>query len=61
MTPDSQQQVLPKLPDIMSQAPIFGQSPTGKKPKQKSMTAAYLGADTMPSVANAGFKTLVGQ
>lgn len=60
MTPDSQQQALPKLPDA-PQAPVFGTSPTGKKPKQKSMTAAYLGADATPSVANAGYKTLVGQ
>lgn len=61
MSPDSQQQALPKLPDNTPQAPVFGQSPTGKKPKQKSMTAAYLGADATPSVANAGYKTLVGQ
>lgn len=61
MTPDSQQQALPKLPDNNMSAPVFGQSPTGKKPKQKSQVATYLGPEASPSVANAGYKTLIGQ
>ena len=61
MTPERKEQALPKLPETTPQAPVFGQSPTSKKPKAKSQTATYLGPDATPSVANAGYKTLVGQ
>lgn len=60
MTPDTPQMALPKLPDAPGPAPVFGQ-PQGKKPKPKSAAATYLGPDASPSVANAGYKTLVGQ
>lgn len=61
MTPDKPDQALPKLPDAPAPAPVFGQSPIGKKPKQKSMTASFLGADALPSASNAGVKSLTGQ
>ncbi len=53
---------MPKLPDAPTNAPVFGMSSTaGKKPKPKSPTAAYLGPNASPSVANAGYKALTGQ
>ena len=60
MTPEKPKQAFPQLPATPGPAPVFG-TPAGKKPKQKSQSAPYLGPDATPSIANAGFKTLVGQ
>lgn len=61
MSPDKPQQAMSKLPDAIPEAPVFGQSPTTKKPKQKPAFATYLGPDAAPSLANAGIgKTLIG-
>ena len=61
MMPSNQNQALPKLPDSVPQAPVFASSPTGSKPQRKPQTAAYLGPNASPSVANAGYKQLLGQ
>lgn len=61
MTPDTPEQTLPTLPDTKPQAPVFGEAPKGKKPKSRSPSATFLGPNASPSVANSGFKSLVGQ
>ena len=61
MTPTAPQMALPKLPDQIPQPPTFGSAPQGTRPGRKPQTAAYLGPNASPSVANAGYKQLTGR
>jgi hypothetical protein len=64
MMPSNQNQALPKLPDSTPQAPVFSSNPVGSKPGRKPQTPAYLppsAGAASPSVANAGYKQLIGQ
>lgn len=61
MTPETPQAVLPQLPNAVPPPPVFGSAPQGKKPGIKSATPSFLGAADLPSKANIGTKTLVGQ
>lgn len=60
MTPEKPQQAL-SMPNAPTPPPVFANDPTGKKPKQKSMTPTYLGTGTTPDQTNMGGKTLIGQ
>ncbi len=61
MTPSSPQQIaLPQAPTAPPPPPIFGSSPIGQKPPQKSAQATFLGSASLPSQSNQGFKTLLG-
>ena len=53
------QMQMPTMPQSPEPAPVFGIKAT--KPKAKSQQTPYLGTDTVPSQANAGWKTLLGQ
>jgi len=53
--------MMPKMPTAPAPAPTFGLTPTGKKPSAKSNQTTYLGTEATPSLAQSGWKTLLGQ
>lgn len=59
--PSTPQMVLPVLPQAPNTPAPFSSSPQGQKPRQQSQTASFLGTNALPSQANAGWKTLLGQ
>lgn len=61
MTPDKPQQTQIVTPAAPTPPPVFAASPQGKKPGVKPQTSTFLGAGTLPSQSDKGFKTLTGQ
>lgn len=68
MTPEKPQQaILSAASNVAGSAPtpppVFANDPTGKKPKQKSMTPTVLGSGSVPQQQGnqAMGKTLIGQ
>lgn len=60
MTPDSPQQALPQIGQSPTPPPVFASDPMGRKPKQKSQTATFLGTGATPTQQQAPTKTLLG-
>ena len=55
------QMVPPTVPAAPPPPPMFGSSPQGSKPQQKSTIPTFLGAEALPTQsAQTGFKTLLG-
>lgn len=52
---------MPIMPVFKAQEPVFAKDPIGKPPKAKSMQPTFLGTGSVPSLAQLGTKTLLGQ
>lgn len=61
MTPKVQQIPVPTLPNAPPPPPVIQNQPTGQKPGAKPGTSYLNAATSVPSKANIGKKTLIGQ
>lgn len=59
MTPKDTAQII--QPQAPAPAPVFGNDPTGTKPQPKGSASTFIGSAALPSQANGGWKTLLGQ
>jgi len=59
MTPSAPQQII--MPAAPPPAPVFANAPEGHKPGAKSSATTFIGSAALPSQANAGWKSLLGQ